>query len=29
MKYLRREVAFAKLTAMVKGTQIVRQELAR
>jgi 5-methyltetrahydropteroyltriglutamate--homocysteine methyltransferase len=29
MKYLRRDVAFAKLSAMVKGTAIVRQELAR
>ena len=28
MKYLPREIAFSKLQAMVKGTQIVRQELA-
>jgi 5-methyltetrahydropteroyltriglutamate--homocysteine methyltransferase len=29
MKYLRRDVAFAKLVAMVKGTELVRRELAR
>jgi 5-methyltetrahydropteroyltriglutamate--homocysteine methyltransferase len=29
MKYLRREVAFAKLEAMVKGAAIVRRELGR
>jgi len=27
MKYLSREVAFGKLQAMVKGTEIVRKEL--
>ena len=29
MKYLRREVAFAKLEAMIKGAAIVRRELGR
>jgi len=27
MKYLPREVAFAKLQSMVKGAEIVRQEI--